>query len=160
MNEKALRKDLIELLKGGQAHSTLKEVLKDLKPEFCIKHPQKGIRSVYEEIEHMRIAQDDILRYTLDPNWESPEWPDGYWPSNADEMTEEDLSNSVSGFFRDLDEIIALVKNPKSDLTVQIPHGEGHTYLREVLLVADHNAYHLGKIVRTLKQVSGGCQGQ
>ena len=68
-------------------------------------------------------------------------------------MTEETLTNAVSKFFRDLDELIALVKNPKFDLTVLIPHGEGHTYLREVLLVADHNAYHLGKIVRTLKQL-------
>ena len=81
MNDKALRKELIVLLKGGQAHSTLEEVLRNLKPELCNKHPQKEIRSVYEELEHMRIAQEDILRYTLDPSWESPEWPDEYWPS-------------------------------------------------------------------------------
>ena len=102
----------------------------------------------------MRLAQEDILRYTLDPSWESPEWPDGFWPSDSDKMTEEVLKNSVSGFFRDLDELIAIVKNPEFDLTSQIPHGEGHTYLREILLVADHNAYHLGKIVRTLVQVT------
>ncbi len=154
MNDKALRKDLIELLKGGQAHSTLEDVLKGLTPELCNKHPQKGIRSVYEELEHMRLAQEDILRYTLDPSWKSPEWPDGFWPSDSDEMTEEILKRSVSGFFSDLDELIALVKNPELDLTSQIPHGEeGHTYLREILLVVDHNAYHLGKIVRTLKQL-------
>ncbi len=153
MNDKALRRDLIELLKGGQAHSTLEEVLKDLKPELCNKHPQEGMRSVYEELEHMRLAQEDILRYTLDPNWESPEWPDGFWPSDTDEMTEENLSTAVSRFFKDLDELIALVNNPKFDLTALIPHGDSHTYLREVLLVADHNAYHLGKIVRTLKQL-------
>ena len=153
MNDKALRNDLIELLKGGQAHSTLEEVLKGLTPELCNKHPQKGIRSVYEELEHMRLAQEDILRYTLDPSWESPEWPDGFWPSDNDKMTEKNLSNAVSQFFKDLDELIALVKNPKFDLTALIPHGEGHTYLREVLLVADHNAYHLGKIVRTLSQL-------
>ena len=153
MDDKALRKDLIELLKGGQAHSTLEEVLKDLKPELCNKRPQEGTRSVCEELEHMRLAQEDILRYTLDPAWESPEWPDGFWPLDTDEMTEEVLSNAVSKFFRDLDELIALVKNPRFDLTALIPHGEGHTYLREVLLAADHNAYHLGKIVRTLKQL-------
>jgi len=153
MNDKALRKELIELLKGGQAHSTLEEVLNDLKPGLCNKHPQKGIRSVYEELEHMRLAQEDILRYTLDPSWESPEWPDGFWPSDSDEFTEGILSNAVSGFFSDLDELIALVNNPEFDLTSQIPHGESHTYLREILLVADHNAYHLGKIVRTLIQV-------
>jgi uncharacterized damage-inducible protein DinB len=153
MNDKALRKDLIELLKGGQAHSTLEEVLKDLKPELCNKRPQEGTRSVYEELEHMRLAQEDILRYTLDPTWKSPEWPDGFWPSDNDNMMEETLSNAVSQFFKDLDEVIELVKNPKFDLTALIPHGEDHTYLREVLLVADHNAYHLGKIVRTLSQL-------
>ena len=153
MNDKALRKELIELLKGGQAHATLKEVLKDIKPELCNKRPHKGTRSVYEEFEHMRLAQEDILRYTLDPDWKSPEWPYGFWPSGNDETTKEILSNAVSQFFKDLDELIALVKNPKVDLTALIPHGEGHTYLREVLLVADHNAYHLGKIVRTLSQL-------
>ena len=153
MDGKALRKDLIELLKGGQAHATLEEVLKDLKPELRNKRPQKGTRSVYEELEHMRLAQEDILRYSLDPAWESPEWPDGFWPSNTDKITQKNLSSSVSRFFKDLDELIAMVKNPKFDLTAQIPHGQGHTYLREVLLIADHNAYHLGKIVRTLKQL-------
>jgi uncharacterized damage-inducible protein DinB len=155
MNDKALRKELIELLKGGQAHSTLEEVLRDLSPELCNRQPQEGIRSAYEELEHMRLAQEDILRYTIDPSWESPEWPDGFWPLDSDEMTEEVLKNTVSGFFSDLDELIALVENPEFDLTSQIPHGEeGHTYLREILLVADHNSYHLGKIVRTLVQVS------
>ena len=153
MDDKALRKELIELLKGGQAHSTLEEVLNELKPELCNKHPQEGTRSVYEEIEHMRLAQEDILRYTLNPAWVSPEWPDGFWPSDNDEMTEEIMLNSISKFFKDLDEVIALVKNPEFDLTELIPHGEGHTYMREVLLVADHNAYHLGKIVRTLSQL-------
>ncbi len=153
MNDNALRKELIELLKGGQAHATLEDVLNGLKPELCNKRPQQGTRSVYEELEHMRLAQEDILRYTLDPAWESPEWPDGFWPSNNDKMTEKILSGSVSQFFKDLDELIALVKNTKLDLTSKIPHGEGHTYLREVLLVADHNAYHLGKIARTLSQL-------
>ncbi len=154
MNDKSFRKDLIELLKGGQAHSTLEDVLKGLTPELCNKHPQNGIRpSVYEELEHMRIAQEDILRYTLDPSWESPEWPGEFWPADNDEITKKILKNTISGFFRDLDELIALVKNPEFDLTSQIPHGEGHTYLREILLVADHNSYHLGKIVRTLKQL-------
>jgi len=153
MNDKAFRKDLIELLKGGQAHSTLEEVLKGLTPDLCNKHPQKGIRSVYEELEHMRLAQEDILRYTLNPSWKSPDWPDGFWPSDNDELTEEILNRTVSGFLNDLDEVIALVKNPEFDLTSQIPHAESHTYLREILLVADHNAYHFGKIVRTLTQL-------
>jgi uncharacterized damage-inducible protein DinB len=155
MKDKELRNDLVELLKGVQAHSTLEEVLRDLSPKLCDRQPQEGIRSAYEELEHMRLAQEDILRYTIDPSWKSPEWPDGFWPLDRDEMTEKILKNTVSGFFSDLDELIALVKNPEFDFMSQIPHGEeGHTYLREILLVADHNSYHLGKIVRTLVQVS------
>ncbi len=153
MDDKALRKNLIELLKGGQAHITPEEVLKDLKPEICKVRPQEGVHSIYEEIEHMRIAQEDILRYTLDPTWESPEWPDGCWPSDNDKITQVILNGAVSGFFKDLKELKRLVRNLKFDLTAKIPHGEGHTYLREVLLVADHNAYHLGKIVQKLKQL-------
>jgi uncharacterized damage-inducible protein DinB len=153
MDDKALRKNLIELLKGGQAHITLEEVLKDLKPELCNVRPQEGVHSAYEEIEHMRIAQEDILRYTLNPIWESPEWPDGYWPSDNDKLTQVILKKDVSRFFKDLKELMKLVNNKKFDLTAQIPYGEGHTYLREILLVADHNAYHLGKIVQKLKQL-------
>ena len=154
MDDKVLQNELIELLKGGQAHCTLEEVLQNLKTGLCDKRPLKGTRSVYEELEHMRLAQEDILRYTLDPTWISPEWPDGFWPSDADKIRVETLSNAASQFFKDLHEVIALVNNSKIDLTAQIPHGEeGHTYLREILLVADHNAYHLGKIVRTLSQL-------
>ena len=84
MDDKALRKDLIELLSGGQAHLTIEKSLKRLKPGNRSVRPQKGIPSIYEELEHMRLAQEDILRYMLDDTWESPSFPDGYWPSNND----------------------------------------------------------------------------
>src|SRR5262249_61458285 len=101
-----------------------------------------GSSSVWAELEHMRIAQEDILRYTLDPKkWQSPEFPDGFWPGG--EVTQQRWLATVGGFNSDLKEIISLVRNTKLDLTAEIPHGEGRTYLREVLLVADHNAYHL-----------------
>ncbi len=99
----------------------------------------------------MRLAQEDILRYTLDPTWKSPSWPDGYWPSNNDNLTEEIWEQTVSNFFSDLDELIRFIGDSSLDLTTQIPHGEGRTYLREILLVADHNAYHVGQIVQIRK---------
>jgi hypothetical protein len=99
----------------------------------------------------MRIAQEDILRYTLDSSWKSPGWPDGYWPPPDERVTDEKWKASVAGFFSDREELVNLVKNSSLDLTAEIPHGEGRTYLREVLLVADHNAYHLGQIVQTRK---------
>ncbi len=153
MDDKALRKDLIELLKGGQAHLTIEKSLKGLKPENRNVCPQKGIRSIYEVLEHMRLAQEDILRYTLDETWESPSFPDGYWPTNNDDLTEKIWEETVANFFNDLDELITFVRETDLDLTSPIPHGEGRTYLREILLVADHNAYHLGQIVQVRKNL-------
>ena len=151
MNEGAMRKDLVQLLKGGQAHITYEKSLSGIKPENRNIRPHKEAHSIYEELEHMRIAQEDILRYTLDENWKSPEWPDGYWPSDNDELTEKKWKKTFSGFFKDLEELIGLVKNPGFDLTAKIPHGQGRTYLREILLAADHNAYHLAKIMQIRK---------
>jgi len=151
VKDTVLRKNLIELLRGGQAHITAKRALNGIKPEIRSVRPAAGFHSVWEELEHIRIAQEDILRYTLDASWQSPDWPNGYWPATTENLTEEMWSASVSGFFSDLEEVIALVQDSSLDLTAEIPHGEGRTYLREVLLVADHNAYHLGQIVQTRK---------
>ena len=151
MNDTIFRKNLIELLQGGQAHFSAKDVLTNLQPKLRHVRPAEELHSVWEEFEHIRIAQEDIVRYTLDASWQSPSWPEGYWPASTDHPTEERWSATLSRFFADLDEVIALVQNTDIDLTAHIPHGEGRTYLREVLLVADHNAYHLGQIVQTRK---------
>jgi uncharacterized damage-inducible protein DinB len=110
--------------------------------------PLAGGHSVWQELEHMRLAQEDILRYTLDASWTSLPFPEGYWPKATERLTEEAWAASVAAFFADLDEVIKLAEDSTVDLTAEIPHGEGHTYLREILLVADHNAYHLGQIVQ------------
>lgn len=151
MNDAVLRKNLIELLQGGQAHITPESALAGLKPELRNVRPAADLHSVWEMLEHIRIAQEDILRYTLEASWKSPDWPDGYWPAPNETLTEEMWSVSVSGFFADLNEVFNLVQDSSLDLTDQIPHGEGRTYLREVLLVADHNAYHFGQIVQIRK---------
>lgn len=153
MDDKALRNNLIELLKGGQAHINAKKILAGIKPENRNIRPFAGVHSIYEELEHLRIAQEDILRYTLDENWESPSWPDGYWPADNDNLTGATWEKTVSGFFSDLDELIKLVRDTNLELTARIPHGEGRTYLREILLAADHNAYHLGQIVQVRKML-------
>ena len=153
MNDTKLRENLIELLQGGHAHTPAAKALADVRPEVRNARPAAGLRSVWEELEHMRIAQEDILRYTLDASWQSPEFPDGYWPAGAESLTEEMWVISVSGFLADLEELMALVRNENLDLTAEIPHGEGRTYLREILLAADHNAYHLGQIVQIRKML-------
>lgn len=151
MNDSILRQNLVELLRGGQAHATAEHALDGLDPELRNVRPAASGHSVWEELEHMRLAQEDILRYTLDASWVSPPFPDGYWPKATEQLTEEMWAASVAAFFADLEEVINLAQNPDIDLTAKIPHGEGHTYLREILLVADHNAYHLGQIVQTRK---------
>jgi hypothetical protein len=98
----------------------------------------------------MRIAQEDILRYTLDKNWKSPKWPEEHWPDN-NKFTDGLWNESVNNFFSDMDELLQLTQNSEIDLTAEIPHGEGRTYLRELLLVIDHNAYHCGQIVLVRK---------
>ncbi len=150
MNDSVLREHLVKLLRGGQAHLTPEKALKGLTPALRNSRPADGLHSVWEEFEHMRLAQEDILRYTVDASWVSPPFPEGYWPEEAETVTEEMWTASVAAFFADLEEVIRLAQDTNVDLTAEIPHGEGgHTYLREILLVADHNAYHLGQIVQT-----------
>ena len=152
MNDQTLRRNLEELLIGGQAHLGVEKAIKGLQPQHRSLRPhKKRSRSIYEELEHMRLAQEDILRYTLDAGWKSPPWPKGYWPLNNDQLNEEIWIKTVALFFKDLNEVKQLARNPEILLTEQIPHGEGRTYLRQILLIADHNAYHLGKIMQTRK---------
>jgi hypothetical protein len=151
MNEHLFRQSLIEMLVGGEAHVAPRKALQGVNPALRTARPSPELHSVWEELEHMRLAQQDIYRYTIDPAWKSPEFPDGYWPAAVTEITEEVWKTSVTGFLNDLEEVVELIQNPGVDLTANIPHAPKHTYLREILLVADHNAYHLGQIVQTRK---------
>jgi uncharacterized damage-inducible protein DinB len=150
MDDTVLREAIAKLLTKGQAHVAPKKALAGLDAALRGKRPAPGIHSVWEELEHMRLAQEDILRYTLDASWKSPSFPEGYWPESP-EPTDAQWSESVRRFEADLDEGVALARDPARDLTAAIPHGEGRTYLRQLLLIADHNAYHLGQIVQTRK---------
>ena len=151
MNDDVLRKSIAELLRGGSAHAAPKASLADVNPKLRHVRPGDDSHSVWEELEHIRLAQEDILQYTLDPNWQSPEWPSGYWPAKVDEVSDEMWNESVQKFSADLTALIDLAMNKDIDLTAEIPHGEGHTYLRELLLAADHNAYHFGQLLQTRK---------
>lgn len=146
MDDSRLRRDLIEVLEGKGAHVGVGAAFAGLEPEHRAARAGEDGHTVWEELEHVRIAQDDILRYTLKPGWTSPTWPAGYWPT-VETPTDERWRASLAAFHSDLDEVIALVRDPARDLTAEIPHGEGRSYLREILLVADHNAYHLGQVI-------------
>ena len=151
MDDKTLRNELIALLEGGNAHSSSVKALKGVNPDIRTVRPEGMTHSVWELLEHARLSQQDILNYTLDPGWKSPDWPEGYWPANPRTLENKAWNQARSEFLSDLQKVIELVRDPGRDLTARIPHGADHTYLREVLLVADHNAYHLGQIVQVRK---------
>jgi len=156
MNDEVIREQLVVVLSGAQAHISLDSALKGLPREH--RGRRRGPHSIWEILEHMRLAQEDIIRYTFDPTWKSPEWPDGYWPKRP-APTDAEWNTSLKAFRKDLDELVAFVRDPKTDLTARFPHGEGRTYLRQVLLVADHNAYHLGQLVQVKKQLAAAKKG-
>jgi hypothetical protein len=145
--DKALRQHVLELLDGGHAHATFDAAIKNLPPALRGKRPRGAEHSPWEILEHLRIAQSDILEFSRDAEHQSPPWPSGYWPATAAPPDEKAWDKSVRAFRRDLKEMSALVENDATDLFAQIPHGDGQTILREALLVADHNAYHLGELV-------------
>ncbi len=158
MDDKVLRLALVKLLREGHAHLTVEQALAGLAAAHRGKRPSPKLHSVFEELEHMRIAQEDILRYTLDTSWKSPDFPGGYWPDPGLQPTSAAWDRTTKGFRSDLEEVCALASDPQRDLTAPIPHGEGRTYLRQVLLVADHNAYHTAQIV-TIRKLLGDGKG-
>jgi uncharacterized damage-inducible protein DinB len=151
MDDAMLRENLVELLNGGQAHVTIDDALKDLKPENRHVRAAPELRSIWEELDHMRIAQEDILHYAIDSSYKTLSFPDEYWPPETAKLTDETWKATVDRFNRDLQALIKLAQDPETDLTARIPHGEWRTYLREILLAADHNAYHVAQIVQTRK---------
>ena len=142
-----LRQHLLDLLKGGNAHVSLQEAIQDFPAELRGKRVKGAPHSPWEVLEHMRIAQWDILEFSRDPDHKSPKFPDGYWPAKPEPPDEKAWDRSVNGFCQDLQSLCALVADDATDLYARIPHGEGQTILREALVTADHNAYHLGQLV-------------
>jgi hypothetical protein len=146
-NIAALRQHLLSLLKGGNAHVDFEAAIKDLPADLRGKSPKGAEHSPWEVLEHLRIAQWDILEFSRNPQHQSPGWPKGYWPRTQAPETGPEWDKSVKSFRKDLKAMCDLVADEKTDLFAKIPHGDGQTILREALLVADHNAYHLGELV-------------
>ena len=153
--DKILRDHLIQLLSGRQAHIDLGTALSSMPAELQGEKPEGAPHTPWELIEHMRIAQWDILEFSRNPDHVSPKFPKGYWPSGKTPPDGDAWNKSASAFHADLEAMMSLVADPSTDLYASIPHGTGQTILREALLVADHNAYHLGQFV-WLKKVMGG----
>ena len=143
----SLRRHLIELLKGGSAHARFEEVVAGIPAKLRGQKPAGLPHSPWMLLDHMRLAQWDILEFSRNRRHVSPDWPKGYWPRSEAPPDAAAWSTSIKKFRRDLKTMENLVTNPKIDLHARIPWGEGQTVLREALLVADHNAYHLAQLV-------------
>jgi hypothetical protein len=146
-HDKALREHLLSLLRGGNAHLSFDDFEAGLPAASCGQTIEGLPYTAWQVLEHIRIAQWDILEFCRDKNHVSPKWPKGYWPE-PDELGNAELwQETVTKFRGDLKQMEDLVGDPLTDLFAQIPHGSGQTILREALLVADHNANHLGALV-------------
>jgi hypothetical protein len=143
----SLRQHLIELLKGGGAHATFDQAVAGIPVKLRGHQPSGYPHSPWMLLEHLRIAQHDILEFSRNKKHVSPKWPEGYWPRQPEPPTSAAWNASVKSFRQDLQTMQKQLANPKTDLYARIPWGDGQTILREALLVADHNAYHLAQLV-------------
>ena len=142
-----LREHLVNLLGGGDAHVNFDSAVADL-PSNLRGAKVAGIpHTPWRLIEHMRIAQWDILEFSRNPSHVSPKFPDGYWPAGDEPPDDRAWDRAIADFRADLNAMQALVADPATDLLARIPHGTGQTILRECLILADHNSYHLGQLI-------------
>jgi hypothetical protein len=142
---KILIDELTKLLLGGNAHIALPNALKGLKPKLRGAKPENMPYSIWQLVEHIRIAQWDMLQFCKDANHESPQWPDDYWPKENAPEDDSAWAASLKQISSDLDEFIELMEH--GDIYQPLQHGDGQTILREALQIADHNAYHIGEVI-------------
>ena len=143
-HDAALRRHLTKLLNGGEAHISFDDLVEGFPVNRCGKEIEGLPYTAWQVLEHLQIAQFDIIEFARNADYSSPEFPDGYWPK---ELGNEELwGTTVTKIRRDLEETVKIVSDPSTDLFARIPHGTGQTWLRQAMLVADHNAYHIGTL--------------
>ncbi len=153
-DDKALREQLATFLQGDQAHMSLADAVKGFPVKDMNVKPRNVPYTFWHLLEHIRIAQWDIVEFIKNPNYEELKFPDDYWPKKNAKATKKDWDHTLAQYASGLREMIAIVKDPKTDLHARIPHGDGQTILREAVLIVDHNAYHIGEFA-ILRQVAG-----
>ena len=154
MNVDDLRPQLLELLDGVAAHMPFEEAVAEFPDEAINRRPPNVDYTPWHLLEHIRLTQEDILDYVTNPDYKEREWPTEYWPDAAATATRQQFDATITAFLADLAALRALVADPAGDLFAVIPGTPGHTLLREVRIVADHNAYHVGEFA-VLRQVMG-----
>jgi hypothetical protein len=146
-NDAALREQLRKVLDWEDAHVGFDTAVEGIPAELCGKKPDGAPYSAWQLLEHLRMAQHDILDFCRNPKYQEMKWPDDYWPASPAPKSAADWDESIRQFHADLKALQDLAADPSIDLFAKIPHGSGQTYLRELLLVADHTAYHVGELV-------------
>lgn len=153
--EQQLREQLVKMMRGGLAFRTREELLNGLTVEEAGSKVEGLPYTIWQLLEHLRFAQHDILDFCRNPKYLEPAWPDDYWPGDTAPRDQESLESTLKTLSADLEEMVQLVQDQQQDLYKPIPHGDGQTLLREAMLVAEHNAYHLGEIV-VLRRLTNG----
>jgi uncharacterized damage-inducible protein DinB len=143
----AMRDHLASVLAWGEAHATFEVAVADLPADLRGRTPAGLPYSPWQLVEHLRITQHDILDFCRNPGYTQLRWPEDYWPKESDQPTAEAVAGSLAAYRQDREALTALALDGNVDLFARIPHGTGQTYLRELLLVADHTSYHLGQMV-------------
>lgn len=151
-SDQIVREQLLALLRGGNAHMRFDEAVAGFPMEHINNRPPHVPYTPWHLLEHIRIAQVDILEFIRNPRYVSPAWPEGYWPVQDEQADPARWQQTLAGFRADLQALQDLVADPHTDLYAPLPHAPGYTIFREILVVADHNAYHIGEFA-ILRQV-------
>lgn len=155
MSDQHTREQLVNLLTLRQAHMIFEDAVKDFPMAHINTRPPGVDYTFWHLLEHLRICQWDILDYIRNPNYKEVKWPDDYWPQRDVLTDAAGWQKTIQQFQADVAELVKIVQDPATDLSAPIPHGwDGHTILREILVVASHNAYHIGEF-GILRQVIG-----
>jgi hypothetical protein len=157
-DEPALREHLRKLLDWQDAHVGFDKAVADIPAKLRGEKPAQLPYSAWQLIEHLRITQHDILDFCRNPKYEELHWPDDYWPASPAPRSAAAWDTSLRRYRQDRKALQQLAMDPRLDLTARIPHGNGQTYLREILLTADHAAYHIGELV-LLRRLLGIWKG-
>jgi hypothetical protein len=156
--EKQLREQLAHFIDWHEAHTDFATAVDDFPAELRGRVPEGLPHSAWQLLEHMRIALWDIVEFCRERGHKSPPWPEGYWPKHAAPPSDEAWGKSVKSVRDHLESLRKLIKDPKQDLFAPLPGGSGQTLLREALLAADHNAYHLGQLL-LVRRALGAWKG-
>ncbi|MGB8888090.1 MAG: DinB family protein [Candidatus Korobacteraceae bacterium] len=157
-HDKQLRQQLVKMMDWNEAHADFSSAVADFPAKLRGQVPKGFPHSAWQLLEHIRIALWDMVEFSHNAKHKSPKWPEGYWPKDPAPPSEEAWEQSVSAVQENLETMRKLIGDPKHDLLAPIPHGSGQTLLREALLIADHNAYHLGQLV-LVRRALGAWKG-